>query len=367
MSAIPANKAYSKLDFLKLMLLSREGDRREGILLRQSKGWFQVSGMGHEALGAISFALRPDDYLFPYYRDRAIMLARGMSNYELALAYFAKRDSSSGGRQMPGHYSSRELNVFSVCTPTGGALLPACGTAWSQKLAGTDGVCVATIGDAASRQGEFFEAVAFAIQEKLPVVFVVEDNKYGISTPTGKFLPFHLNMVEGDYLVKIDARKPDEVYESTIAAVAKARAGEGPTVIWADLDRLSSHTSSDDHRVYRSLDDIEEMATRDPIRLLAEELIRSGELNGEEWSRIQDAVTKEVDEDYLRAEKEQDPLASEVMLHTWGDTHRTEAPPIQPGRMTMVSAINQTFRKALENDPHVVFFGEDIEDPKGGV
>ncbi|HSI71798.1 MAG TPA: thiamine pyrophosphate-dependent enzyme, partial [Fimbriimonas sp.] len=189
MSASTAAKAFSKIDFLKLMLLSREGDRREGILLRQSKGWFQVSGMGHEALGAIEFSLRPDDYVFPYYRDRALMLARGMSNYDLALAYFAKRDSSSGGRQMPGHYSSRELNVWSVCTPTGGGLLPACGTAWTMRLAGTDSVCVATIGDAASRQGEFFEAVAFAIQEKLPVIFVVEDNKYGISTPTGKFLP----------------------------------------------------------------------------------------------------------------------------------------------------------------------------------
>src|SRR5919202_3899266 len=86
---------------LHLMALAREGDRREGILLRQSKGWFQVSGMGHEALAALIYALRPDDYLFPYYRDRAMALARGVTNYELALGYLAKRDSSSGGRQMP--------------------------------------------------------------------------------------------------------------------------------------------------------------------------------------------------------------------------------------------------------------------------
>jgi 2-oxoisovalerate dehydrogenase E1 component len=367
MSALSAQKAFSKIDFLKLMLLSREGDRREGILLRQSRGWFQVSGMGHEALGAVEFALKPEDYVFPYYRDRAMMLARGMSNYDLALAYFAKRSSSSGGRQMPGHYSSRELNVFSVCTPTGGGLLPACGTAWTMKLAGTDNLCVATIGDAASRQGEFFEAVAFAVQEKLPIIFIVEDNKYGISTPTGKFLPFHLGMVEGDYLVKIDARLPDEVYQATQAAADKARRGDGPTVIWADLDRLSSHTSSDDHRVYRMLEDIEEMSARDPIRLLAEDLIRSGELNEQEWQSIQDEITRQVDEDYIRAEKEADPIAEEVMLHGWGDGDSPEAPPIQPGRMTMVASINQTFRKALENDPKVVFFGEDIEDPKGGV
>ncbi len=362
-----ANNSIVKLDFLKLMLLSREGDRREGILLRQSKGWFQVSGMGHEALGAMAHCLQPQDYIFPYYRDRALMLARGLSNYDLALAYFAKKDSSSGGRQMPGHYSSREHNVFSVCTPTGGGLLPACGTAWAMKLDGTDGVALATIGDAASRQGEFFEAWAFALQEKLPVIFVVEDNKYGISTPTGKFLPFHLGMLDENSFVKIDGRRVDTVLEATSQAVAKARAGEGPTLIWMDIDRLSSHTSSDDHRVYRDLKDIEEMQHRDPIRLLAEELIAAGELTEAQWQEMQDEVVRVVDEDYLKAEKAADPDPSEVMKDCWGEEAAATKPPIQPGRQTMVASINQTFKKALEDDGKVVFFGEDIEDPKGGV
>src|SRR5438477_13186946 len=98
-------------ELLHTMALAREGDRREGILLRQGKGWFQVSGMGHEALAAIAYLLNPTDYLFPYYRDRALVLARGVSNYDLALAYFAKRHSSSGGRQMPGHYSHRTRHI----------------------------------------------------------------------------------------------------------------------------------------------------------------------------------------------------------------------------------------------------------------
>jgi len=350
------------------MLLSREGDRREGILLRQSKGWFQVSGMGHEALAAFAFLMRPDDYLFPYYRSRALMLARGMSNYDLALAYFAKRDSSSGGRQMPGHYSSRELNVFSVCTPTGGSLLPACGTAWAMKLSKTDSLCLASVGDAASRQGEFYEAIAFAVQEKLPVLFVVEDNKFGISTPTEKFLPFNLGIINKDLIVHVNARYPDKVYEAGLAAAQKARSGEGPTVLWCDLDRLSSHTSSDDHRVYRKLEDIEAMQTRDPIRLLAEELIANGELTAKKWEEIQDEIAKEVDADYLKAEQAEDPRANEVLDYNWGDNPPAEAPPIQAGqKMTMVNSINTTFKKALENDPKVIFFGEDIEDPKGGV
>jgi 2-oxoisovalerate dehydrogenase E1 component len=368
MSALSERSAYSKLEFLRLMLLSREGDRREGILLRQSKGWFQVSGMGHEALGVIAHSLRPDDYIFPYYRDRALMLARGMSNYELALAYLAKRDSSSGGRQMPGHYSSRKLNVFSVCTPTGGGLLPACGTAWAMKLDGKDSVCLASVGDAAARQGEFFEAAAFALQERLPVILLVEDNKYGISTPTQKFLPFHLELLSEQHVVKVDARYPDRVRDAVHPAIERARAGEGPTIIWADLDRLSSHTSSDDHRVYRDLVDIEAMAERDPIRLLAEELIASGELTNDEWQKMQDEIVEQVDADYRRAESEADPVATEVLDHNFGPTPNPAAPPIEPtSRTTMVQAINSTFRAALEANPKVVFFGEDIEDPKGGV
>jgi len=368
MSAIPASKAYSKIDVLKLMLLSREGDRREGILLRQSKGWFQVSGTGHEALGALALTLRPDDYLFPYYRDRSIVLARGLTNYDLALSYFAKRSSSSGGRQMPGHYSCRERNIFSVCTPTGGSLLPACGAAWSMKMAGAGTICLATVGDASSRQGEFFEAIAFAVQETLPIVFVVEDNKYGISTPTERFLPFNLGILSENIVVKIDARHPDTVYEAGSSAVEKARRGEGPTIIWADIDRLASHTSSDDHRVYRKLEDIEAMNRRDPIRLLVEELIGSGELTESAWEALQEETAKVVDQDYLLAEREEDPSPAEELLHRHGPEGRAPQPPIQSGqRTTMVNAINGTFRKALEEDPTVILFGEDIEDPKGGV
>ncbi|HRF58779.1 MAG TPA: thiamine pyrophosphate-dependent enzyme [Fimbriimonadaceae bacterium] len=368
MSAAPVIASNTKLDFLRLMMLSREGDRREGILLRQSKGWFQVSGMGHEALAALQLSLRPDDWLFPYYRSRALMLARGLSNYDLALAYFAKRDSSSGGRQMPGHYSSHGHNVFSVCTPTGGSLIPACGTAWAMKLSGKDSVCVASVGDAASRQGEFYEAIAFAIQEKLPVIFVIEDNKYGISTPTEHFMAYNIGgILSEEHMVKVNARTVDAVHEAMQAATAKARRGEGPTILWCDLDRLSSHTSSDDHRVYRAAEDIEAMQSRDPILLLKNELIAAGELTEEQFEEIQADVTRVVDEDYLKAEKAEDPRADEVMLHGWGEEPAPVRPPIEPGPMTMVDAINKTFLKALENDPNVIFFGEDIEDPKGGV
>lgn len=368
MSAIPEAATSTKLDYLRLMMTSREGDRREGILLRQSKGFFQVSGMGHEAVGALALHLNDDDWIYPYYRDRSLMLAKGMTNYEMALAYLAKRESSSGGRQMPGHYSSREKNIMSVCTPTGGGLIPATGTAWAMQLQGKDNVVIATVGDAASRQGEFFEAFAFAVQEKLPVIFVIEDNKYGISTPTEKFFPLNFGgVISEDHVVKVNARKFDEVYEESGKAIAKARAGEGPTLFWFDLDRLSSHTSSDDHRVYRDKEDIEAMMKRDPIHLLRDQLIEAGDLTMEKFDEMQEEVNTSVDNDYIKAEKAEDPIAEEVMRHCWGDEPEPMRPPIETGNMTMIEAINKTFHKMLADDPNVIFFGEDIEDPKGGV
>jgi 2-oxoisovalerate dehydrogenase E1 component len=353
---------------LHLMALAREGDRREGILLRQSKGWFQVSGMGHEALAALIYALRPDDYLFPYYRDRAMVLARGVSNYELALAYHAKRDSSSGGRQMPGHYCDRHLNIFSVATPTASQCLPAAGAAWGFKMRGSDQVALACVGDAAIRQGEFYEAVAFALQERLPVIFVIEDNRYGISTPTDRFFPYRLGALGEGGLVKVDARDPFCLFETGQERIERARRGEGPTVLWCDLDRLCSHTSSDDQRLYRPAEDIASDMLRDPIDNLARRLIAEGVMTLEEWHAELDAITKQVDEDYRAAEAAPDPDPNAATEYLFGPPAPLSAPPVTFNEpTTMVAAVNQTLLRALEDDPKVILFGEDIEDPKGGV
>lgn len=357
------------VDFLRLMYLSREGDRREGVLLRQSKGWFQVAGMGHETLGILASLMREDDYLFPYYRDRAMVLARGVTNYELALAYFAKRASNSGGRQMPGHYSFRKKNIWSVPTPTGANLLPACGAAWGMQLAKKDSIAVATTGDAASRQGEFFEAVAFAVERRLPVIFVVEDNGYGISTNTDRFNPFKLGIFNDDLgLMHVNARRADIVHEAGVRAISRARDGQGPSILVCELDRLCSHTSSDDHRVYRSPQEIAEMFERDPMQVMARELIDAGQLSQERWEAIQAEIDHQVDEDYRRAEQEVDPRAEELLDHLVAPLPVPQSPPIKVGERTrMVDTINSVFRQGLERNRKFIFFGEDIEDPKGGV
>ena len=168
-----------------------------------------------------------------------MVLARGMTNAQLASGYFAKIGSSSAGRQMPSHYSDRGLNIWSAPTPTGANCLPACGAAWAMQLQGRDSLVVATIGDAATRQGEFAEAISFAIERKLPIVFIVEDNQFGISTNTEKLNPFKLGVFNEHFLVRLDARDPDRVYETLEPVLQRARSGDGPSVVLAELDRLS--------------------------------------------------------------------------------------------------------------------------------
>jgi 2-oxoisovalerate dehydrogenase E1 component len=362
--------SFPKVDLLRTMMLSREGDRREGILMRQGKGWFQVPGMGHEALAAIAYHLRPDDYIFPTYRDRALMLARGMTTREIALDFMARAGSSSDGRNMPAHYSSRALNVFSVATPTGAQCLPAVGAAWGIKLAGDDRVVVCSIGDAATRQGEFYEAVCYAIQESLPIVFVVEDNQYGISTPTRHMLPMRLHVFDEQWVVYVNGRYADEVYEKSGEAIRKARTGGGPTILWCEIDRLSSHTSADDHRVYRPAEEIEAMFERDPIRLLAEQLIAEGALTQAQYEQMQADITREVDAIYQEVERTPLPDPAHVLEHLYGEppAHYQPLPlEVESEPTTMVAAFNRTFHAAMETFDTIVVFGEDIEDPKGGV
>src|SRR6201984_253858 len=203
---MPALGKEDKLRLLKTILESRHADLREQNLIRQGKGHFHVSGMGHEALVAISVQLDAGDYIVPYYRDRGLVLGRGMTTRDLALEYFAKRNTGSHGRQMPSHYSNADLHIWSVPTPTGSQLLPACGIAWGLKLDGKRNLVVTTVGDAATRQGDFFEAVCFAREKKLPVLFVVEDNAYGISSYTRDTNPLALDALQPNDWRQIDGR-----------------------------------------------------------------------------------------------------------------------------------------------------------------
>src|ERR1035441_7600808 len=280
------------VEIYRLMVLSRCLDDREIVLKRQRKIFFQISAAGHEALqvGA-ALAMRPGyDWFFPYYRDRALCLALGVTPVEMLLqAVGAATDPASGGRQMPTHWSSRPLHIVSTSSATATQLLHAVGCAEAGRSfsrqpeaaarpeaasgAGDyrafhdvefhgDEVVFTSLGEGSTSQGEFWEALNTASNQKLPVVFCVEDNGYAISTPVevntpggnistlvANFPNFHFAEVDGT-----DAEACLRAFE---AAAAHCRAGLGPAFVHGHCVRHYSHSLSDDDRLYRSAADRE--------------------------------------------------------------------------------------------------------------
>src|SRR5947209_1897807 len=309
---MPELAKKDKLRLLTLILESRHADLREQNLIRQGKGHFHVSGMGHEALAAISAQMQPGDYIVPYYRDRGLVLGRGMTTRQLGLEYFAKRETGSGGRMMPSHYSDTGLHIWSVPTPTGSQLLPACGMAWGMRLDRKKNVVVTTVGDAATRQGDFFEAVCFAKERKLPVLFVVEDNAYGISSPTREINPLALGILKPDEWLEFAGEDVQGIYDAAASAIEKMRSGGGPHFWWIKMERLSSHTSSDDQKLYRTAEELAECEKHDPITCWKEKLIAARDLSEEEFGKLENEIKERVRTEYSDAQRAEDPSPNEL-------------------------------------------------------
>src|SRR6266851_2153632 len=280
---------------------------------------------------------------------------------------FAKRKTGSAGRMMPSHYSDLERHIWSVPTPTGSQLLPGCGMAWGIQLDGKKNVVVTTVGDAATRQGDFFEALCFAKEKKLPVLFVVEDNAYGISSPTREINPLALRVLEPNEWKELAGEDVQQIYDAAAGAIEKMRAGGGPHFWWVTMERLSSHTSSDDQKLYRSAAELTEMEKRDPVKCWQEKLIAEGVLKPEEFAKIDNEIKERIRREYAEAEKAEDPSPNELEANVTGARPKIDKEILPPGKYRIGDTVNKTLRLGLEEDPRRVIFGEDIEDPKGGV
>ena len=364
---MPELSKEDKLRLLTILLESRHGDLREQNLNRQGKGHFHVSGMGHEGLAALGVAMVEGDYVVPYYRDRGLVLGRGVASRELALDYFAKRKGQSHGRQMPSHYSYAARGIWSVPTPTGSQLLPACGIAWGIQLDNKKNVVVTTIGDAATRQGDFFEAVCFAKERKLPVLFVVEDNKYGISSPTRKINPRALDVLQPSDWQEIDGSDVQQIYDAGVKAFEGMRLGQGPAFFWVNMERLSSHTSSDDHKLYRTAEELAEGEKLDPLRVWSERLIAEEVLSAADYEKLDKEIKERIRNEFAEAERAEDPSADELEIHVTAELPQLDDEVLPAGKYRIGDTVNKTLRLGLERNPDRIIFGEDVEDPKGGV
>lgn len=273
--------------------LARAIDERMWVLQRAGMVPFVISGQGHEGaqVGVMSATDPGRDWLVPFYRSLAACLVKGMSARDLMLGLFARHgDPSSGGRQMPAHWAHARHKILSTSSPVGTQYLHAVGIAYAARLRGTGEVCVTSIGEGGTSQGDWHEAMNFGGIHRLPVIFMVENNRYAIS------VPIRLQMAVNDVAVRaagygfpgvvVDGSDVLACYAASAEAVRRARAGEGPTLIECKVERLTAHSSEDRQEKYRQTDDIEASRSKDPLVVFKHYLEQVGVMDEARYTDI---------------------------------------------------------------------------------
>jgi len=404
-SADPAPLPASQLiDFYRLMYASRRIDDREIMLKRQQKSFFQISAAGHEALQvAAALATRPGyDWYVPYYRDRALCLALGVTAEEMFLqSVGAASDPASGGRQMPCHWGSTQLNIVSTSSSTATQILHAVGVAEAGRYFAkfpeaaarnpddyrafhdvkfeADEIVLTCIGEGSTSQGEFWEALNSASNQKLPVVFLVEDNGYAISvpvevnTPGGNISRLVANF-PNFFFAEVDGTDPEASFRAVEAAVAHCRARKGPAFVHGHCVRVYSHSESDDDKNYRLKSEREADAMRDPLHKLQMRLLREGILSTGELTALEEQIDSHIAQAAERAVAAAIPPVSSILGHVYSEDFdpareelasdplwmEEERAPDKAG--SMADLINAALRDEMRRDPRIVVYGEDVAD-----
>ena len=364
----------------RTMLTSRRCDEKVLILLKQGKSFFHIGGSGHEAaqVAAASVLRRGHDWAFPYYRDQAFALQLGTSVEDIFLISLHRaEDPATGGRQPQGHYGRLDLRIPTQSSPTGTQYLQAVGVALAAKKEGTDEVVYVSSGEGATSEGEFFEAINWAAREALPVIFFIQDNRLAISVPVenqtaGGSVYDVVSGFKGLERFDVDGSNYLEVVSAMQQAVERARRGDGPSLIHANVVRLLPHSSSDDQLKYRAKEDVERDKSKDPLPKMMHFLVEEGYLTDKEATEMQAEVKETVDAAAVWAESRPLPDASTAELHVYGTAHAV--PPndfIEPEhlgpKVVLVDAVNHALKEEMGRNPKMLVFGEDVADGKGGV
>ena len=365
------------IEMYRLMLLARKLDERMWALNRQGRVPFVVSVSGHEATQVgTAYAIDPEkDWSMPYYRDVAYALAAGMTPTDVFAGVFAKEmDPSSGGRQMPNHWSSSKLNMFTQGSVIAVQYPQACGVAYELKRRGSDAVVVVDGGEGSTSEGDWHEAMNFAGIHKLPVVFLVQNNLYAISVPAASEVAGEVAARAQGYGITgvvVDGNNVLEVYGAASAAVERARAGEGPTLIEAKTYRYYAHTSDDDDKLYRSREEVELWRRKDPIPNFRQYLVEQRVLTEAKEREIDEEVLASIAEAVKETESAQDP--TDALSHVFSNPIEpagpvTEIESVPDGDTgNMIDAINSSLHELMAEHDDMLVFGEDVADPKGGV
>jgi 2-oxoisovalerate dehydrogenase E1 component len=381
-----------RIALYRTIYAARRIDDKEIIGKRQNKVFFQINGVGHEAVqAAAALLMKPGhDWFFFYYRDRALSYGLGYTAREMFLGSVGSvEDPASGGRQMPSHWGHRDLNIFTTSSPTGSQFLHAVGAAEAilraeagglQERLGirSDEVVLTTTGDGTCSQGEFWEAVSNAVNLKVPVVFLVEDNGYAISTPSevqypGGNVAALLKGYEDHGLHiedEVDGCDPIASFAALQRAIGHARARKGPALVRAKVIRPYSHSLSDDEQLYKPKLERDAEALRDPVNTFAARLVELGDITEEGLEQLRSEIQMEVDLAWESAEAAPKPAAGSFYEHLYSGTvdptsaafDTEDSVPEKSGSRTLIDAVNQVMKQEMAHDPRILVFGEDVAD-----
>jgi 2-oxoisovalerate dehydrogenase E1 component len=381
----------------RTMYLSRRLDDKEIQLKRQNKIYFQISSAGHEAVTAVmGLLLRPGvDWVYSYYRDRALCLMLGVTPLEMLLqAVGAKDDPASGGRQMPSHWGHARWNIVSKSSCTGTQFVQAAGAAEATQLFEAhpkalalakkaplgetvrherDEIVYVSAGDGATSEGEFWESLNVACAKKLPLLYLIEDNGYAISVPievqtAGSSISRLVRNFPGLHVAECDGTDPFESYAACREAVRYCRERTGPALIHAHVTRPYSHSLSDDEKLYKTPEEREAEAHRDPISKLALYLIRENVLDQKGIEALEAEVDREVRDAAEGALAAEAPGVESITVNV----HSPQVDPTSPvfetapqfhgAPKTMVEMVAATLNDEMAHDERIVAFGEDVAD-----
>ncbi len=358
---------------------SRLIDHQASIFIRQSKGWSYLAMCGgHEGIQlALGLSFRPNiDFLFPYYRDQLTCLAGGVSVDEIMLNGLSRRDDvASGGRHMSNHFAKPEIQIENVSSCVSNHTLHAVGVARAIKFYKSDGIAYASFGDASASEGYVYEAMNGASREQLPVIFVIQNNHYGISVPSeeqtaNRIVSENFRGLKNLFIANCDGKDFFDCRRAMDEAMAYVKSGKGPAIVHADCVRMNSHSNSDRHELYRSPEELAEMLTLDPISKFRAFVVEEGIFTEAEILTIEEQNKNEVDEAAARADAAALPDPKTAMDFVTPEPLKAEETPTPAGEPTekIIQAINRVMHEEFRANPDTFLWGQDVASKeKGGV
>ncbi len=378
-SELPAIDAQTAREWYRLMHTGRLIDERAWILFKQGKGWsYLATCSGHEPIQlALGLSFRPKkDYLFPYYRDQLTCLAAGITLDEIMLNGLSRRDDvAAGGRHMSNHFSKPEIGIQNTSSCVSNHALHAVGLARAVKYYKSDALTFCSFGEASASEGYVFEALNGASREQLPVIFVIQNNKYGISVPVHEQTANEIvadNFVGLKYLhiIRCDGTDPIDSRVAMDEAMDYVRTGKGPALVHAQCVRIGPHSNSDKQESYRSDQEINEVMAQDPLPRFRAYILAKGLLTEEELRAIEEENKRLVIEAAARGEAAPLPDPKSIYDFAVAPVYQVEETPTpeEGEKEKMRESINRTLHEEFQRNPHTFLWGQDVASKdKGGV